>query len=288
MLAWFHTSQNMPDHNAIVFLKNNPAQSFKDVELGRLVMDNNGSPSWRIQYSKIIPVNEKPLWAHALDIAAQVPPPGAPNNPEMVIEDLKSRLSFYQDRFRIFLKELSIAGSGNTYPMDFYISAIINRNLSLTEAFIQLIGSKNFLAAAHLARPNLDNLLRLHAAFLTVNPNAFAIQIMKGAKVKSFKDKITQKSLSDAYLRKSVSQEYPWVDKVYTTTSGYIHFGHRHITPNTTVNEYDSSLSFIISPFDYKVSNRERIEALACMLQISLCIGIEIYTYIEAKRAFTS
>ena len=70
--------------------------------------------------------------------------------------------------------------------------------------------------------------MRFYAAFLVDNPHAYSTSVLKGIAVRDLRDRDNRK-LTDANLLHSLSQEYPWVARVYKETSGYIHFSSKHI-----------------------------------------------------------
>jgi hypothetical protein len=142
------------------------------------------------------------------------------------------------------------------------------------------------MAASHLVRPYLDNFLRLFAAHLVKNPHEFAHEVMKGKKVEEFFDKENQKqALKDWYLREKASESYPWINKVYKTTSGYIHFSAKHIyNPIVNVDLANSTIGTYLTKYDSEtVTDLNRIEAVLVMIEISNCILEYAYGWARTK-----
>lgn len=120
------------------------------------------------------------------------------------------------------------ADGGTLFPLDLLAQAVLNRSTNLVPAFVSLIESKNFIAAAPLLRLQIDNCIRFHGAWLVDDPHAFASAVLKGEQIRRLKDKKGNK-MSDRYLLENFAQEFPWVTKVYEQTSGYIHLSGAHI-----------------------------------------------------------
>jgi hypothetical protein len=118
--------------------------------------------------------------------------------------------------------------SETIYYPDMYIIAGLNRSLSLMRGFADLVASRNYISAAPLVRLQLDNALRAAAMAMVPNPHEFAQQVLCGKKVRQMRDRAGEK-LSDAYLCKCLSQQWPWIAKVYEHASGYVHLSDQHI-----------------------------------------------------------
>lgn len=125
-------------------------------------------------------------------------------------------------------KYLLTAANGYQYPFDLLAYAVLNRSLALVLGFTDLIKSPNFIAAAPLLRLQLDNCLRFYAGYLVSDLHDFALKILSGKAVKDQKSK-DGNTLTDNYLCRKISSEYPWVLDVYKNTSGYIHLSEKHI-----------------------------------------------------------
>ncbi|WP_208734739.1 hypothetical protein, partial [Corallococcus praedator] len=117
----------------------------------------------------------------------------------------------------------------------------MNRTLSLIDGYITLTRGENFLAAAHLIRPNLDNYLRFHAAWLVSDPHDFAGRIMSGEHVRKMKDK-TGAKMTDAYLVSTLKDEHDWLERVYEETSGFVHLSRQHVISSLRYSERDGGV----------------------------------------------
>lgn len=147
-----------------------------------------------------------------------------------------------------------------------------------------LIKSANYVTAAHLVRPHLDNYLRLYAAWLVDNPQDFAKQVWAGTLVLKIKDK-NGAPMTDAHLKSKAVKDYPWMEDVYNETSGFVHFSDKHIANATSLSkEKERTLETCISETDNNVTNQSKLEAILCMIEISNCIAQLIFGYVYTKR----
>lgn len=73
------------------------------------------------------------------------------------------------------------------------------------------------------------------------------------------------KRLSDAFLVKVCSTEYPWLPAVYENLSGYIHFSGPHIFDSVVnVGNKDNAVSFEVSDTDLKFPKFSWVEIFEC------------------------
>jgi hypothetical protein len=125
-----------------------------------------------------------------------------------------------------FLKEMQ--ADPTLYVADFVIYGALKRTLSLSDGFRGHIRERNFTCAGALLRLQLDTALRLYAAKLHRNPFAYAEAVFHGKPINRLKDRHGEK-MTDSYLAKRMSKEFPWVKKMYEELCDFIHFSNRHI-----------------------------------------------------------
>jgi hypothetical protein len=170
------------------------------------------------------------------------------------------------------------------FHMDFYVNSVINRSLSLLSGFCLLLRNKNFICAAHLVRIHLDNLLRLSAAWLVSEPHQFAKSIMDGKQINHLKDQ-KGNSLTDTFLVKNLKKDFPWIERVYLETSGFVHLSSKHIYSATRIKpNTDRTIELFVSKEDRFVEDKSRIEAIEAMIAISKGINHYIYGWVYTKR----
>jgi hypothetical protein len=286
-MKWYNIEDGeFPNLDEPVLLAKAPTTDFiKDCRLGRMVFkDTTSEKGWFVDNGDaVITVASRKYWAKIIE-----KPIGIPKTENQEI--LKDFLEGYMGVLRLFEKKFQklaacmITSGKGTYSLDYYISGILNRSLSLIYGFETLIGTANFLSAAHLVRPHLDNYLRLSAAWLVSDPHTFATNVWKGEVIRKMKDK-SGKFMTDAYLKDKAAEDYPWITDVYEATSGFIHFGEKHIRNATSLTtDKEESLTTFIGKVDNQVSYESKIEATSGMIEISNCIAKQVYGWIETKR----
>jgi hypothetical protein len=117
---------------------------------------------------------------------------------------------------------------GKLFPVDFFVIAAINRSMCLISGLKVLIEKNNFLCAAPLVRLQIDNAARLYAGTLVEKPHKLVEDMIKGVPINKQIDR-DGKRLNDAYLINKLSEELPWIKRVYKNASGYIHLSEKHI-----------------------------------------------------------
>ena len=170
------------------------------------------------------------------------------------------------------------------YPMDLLTTAVLNRSLSLTDGFVELIRGNNSLAAIHLVRLHLDSLLRYSAAWLVKDPHAFAMEVFSGKSIKKIKDK-TGALMTDAYLVKQLAEEYDWISGVYAETCGYVHLSQKHYQSalRKKAGEEDT-VEAIISKGDGFIPHGLKLDSAGAMFEITNCIYEYVFGWADTKH----
>ena len=162
-------------------------------------------------------------------------------------------------------------GTGR-FKSDLLCIGVIDRSLALTYGFTTLIRTLNFQAAAHLVRLHLDNYLRLSALFLVDDPETFAKYFHEGTKISEMTDR-DKKPMTDRYLKEKASLNHQWIDKVYTTTSGYVHLSPQHVMNSVRIVDPEKQLiGYMVGKTDRNVPDKAKIDATECMLEITRCV----------------
>ena len=181
------------------------------------------------------------------------------------------------------LSKVMMSSGRGIFPLDQLAIGVINRSLSLLSGFSLLLRNSNYIGAAHLARPHLDNYLRFFGAWLVNDPQDFAMQTLKGVRIEKIINRYG-KPLSDSNLIKYACKEYPWMKKVYHETSGFIHLSKKHIlTSGKVIDKEERTIQFAVSKFDKYVKDESRLEAIECMIEITNCIKKLIEGWIWTK-----
>lgn len=167
------------------------------------------------------------------------------------------------------------AADGRLYPLDLLVVAVMNRSVALLVGFCDLLEKRNFVAAAPLLRMQLDNLLRFHGAWLVDNPHEFAMGVLTGKRIKDLRDRDGNK-MSDNFLVKKISEQYPVLSSVYEHTSGYVHLSDKHVFNSMTAKE-GYKFNIKISTIDEFVPEATYLEAIHAFLEIT---GV-LFRYLE-------
>jgi hypothetical protein len=180
--------------------------------------------------------------------------------------------------------EMSQAHSGDVYPLDLYANGAINRSLALSAGFQSLVEQRNILCAGALLRLQIDTAIRFYAAFIVDDPHSFAMEVLKGVAVRELKDQSGQ-FMTDAYLVKCLKPQYDWIDRVYETTSGYIHMSDVHIASTFDgINHENRSVGISIGWEDTKQPESLYLEAIAAFCAATDMFARYLYGWIFTKN----
>lgn len=161
------------------------------------------------------------------------------------LEGLLVKIDQMRDRHLNLGKAMLEADGHKLFSLDFLAVAALNRSLSNSSAFTQLVRVQNYLVAASLVRLQLDTFLRFFASYLVSDPHEFATSVLAGTEVRKSKDR-SGALLTDRYLVDSVASEFPWAPSVYKSTSGFIHLSDKHIYSAIQSVHDDGTLSMHI------------------------------------------
>lgn len=176
----------------------------------------------------------------------------------------------------------TVGGLGEMF--DILAIAALNRSACLIEAFILLLEKRNFVSAAPLLRLQIDSCLRLYAYSLVSDPDAFAVEVLKGKSIRSLKS-AGGKDLTDAFLRKEFSKRAPWVDDVYEHTSGYIHLSEKHCYNAFSLRTgSDKHIEFKIGSGDYFVPDEVYEDAVDRFIQATNALSELIEEQTKGKE----
>lgn len=286
-ITWHNVDEGVfPEPHEPVLLARYPTNDLlKECRLGRLVLEDNSSEKgWFVEnYPGVITLTSRKYWTQLIEKPLGIPDTENQIVLEAWLKNYLSKLTSFEKKFQKLAECMFSSGKG-LYPLDYYISGILNRSLSLVYGFETLITSINFISAAHLVRPHLDNYLRLSAAWLVEQPHDFANRIWKGDVIRKIKDR-EGKLMTDAYLKEKAAIDYPWISNVYEASSGFIHFSNKHIMNATSLSpDKEDSLVTFIGKTDNNVSLHSKLESIICMIEISNCIVKQVFGWIDTKR----
>lgn len=190
------------------------------------------------------------------------------DNNTSIEEALAALLRLEEHQLELWQRMLRAYGSA-LYPLDLLATGASNRSAALCSGFRSLIKGRNIICAAPLLRLQIDTALRFYAAFLVDEPHGFASAVLKGIPVRKLKDK-TGKLMHDSYLISCLSKQYPWVAKVYETTSGYIHLSATHISlAIESTDEQTEDFEMQVGAGDKELPERTYVEAIEAFCAVT-------------------
>jgi hypothetical protein len=184
-------------------------------------------------------------------------------------EEAYASLTKDKDACAESLMKMTSGVNSGLYPLDFLMVAALNRASSQLSAVIELLRLKNFIVAASLLRLQLDSCLRIHGAWLVSDPHGYARQILKGVKISKLKS-ASGEVMHDMYLRNSLSKEFPWVNSVYESTSGFIHLSEKHILSSLRDFQVsDLKLTMVVSDRQDHISDEKYLELASAFSHVT-------------------
>lgn len=139
------------------------------------------------------------------------------------------------------------ADGGNIFEMDLIAIGVVKRSLMLIQGFLAMLRSENYLCAGPLLRMQLDNILRLYAASLFPSGSDTLKAFLKDMPLSRLKSP-DGKPLTDKELATRVGKMYPWLPRVYETTSGFVHFSGSAILSTVEDVSEDGSVRVVVGP----------------------------------------
>lgn len=144
------------------------------------------------------------------------------------------------------------ADGGKIFPLDILASAVIKRSMALISGFTTLVRTQNYTCATPLLRLQMDNCFRFFAAFIVDNPHEMAQQVLKGTPIRKIKDRSGQ-YMTDKHLVNMLSIKFEWMQRVYESTSGFIHLSDKHLFSVFDCTESNGLIGLRVSANDENV-----------------------------------
>jgi hypothetical protein len=174
------------------------------------------------------------------------------------------------------LRRLIQAGNNNMFQMDFLALAAGKRCVSTSAGFHRLILDFNLLCSRVLLRTHIDTALRFAAVSLVDNVDQFATDIFQGKRIDKLKD-ASGKQLRDKYLVEHFSLKLPWLQKVYESLSGYVHFSGSHVAASFGRFDQDGTVQLRIHADDAHFPEASWLEMVECFNETTMFF----HTYLE-------
>lgn len=194
------------------------------------------------------------------------------NNLEKKLEDYLSLLKDAPynliDVQSCYLKVIKNEFNDNI-PFTLFLSSIINRAISLNDAFVLLAEHNNYIAAISLVRLQLDNILAFYSIYLVADKNAYAKYIIDGNEATSFIG-IEGKPLRNSYVAKKMKKLVPNAVTFYKDMCGYIHLSKKFIQISAC-NIKEKNIEVSVGQYDF-FTIEEKVHITKDMYSIVICL----------------
>jgi hypothetical protein len=188
------------------------------------------------------------------------------------------RLAFLEKSRESHFKLASLAAIAGVRMDTILAWMVLKRSLSLVFGYTSLIRSSNFVSAVPLIRMQIDNLLRFRAAFLAPDISEFVASVIEGAEIRELRDADDHR-MTDHYLQRQFAMDYPWLESLYRSTSGYIHLSDAHFANAIRAKPGgERQIEAYIGPDDKMISPQIYAEATENMIRATY----ELLSFMEA------
>ena len=143
-------------------------------------------------------------------------------NNEEYNESLRERLHKLKE-LREAAKSVAKGIIGNTlYKEDLFFTSALDRSVALLDGIVDMLKVRNLMCVGILVRSQIDNCMRIFAAFIAEDKTAFMDGFLDGKRISDFKDDRGNK-MKDVVLRERLEAYDSRISDVYKKSSGYIH-----------------------------------------------------------------
>lgn len=137
--------------------------------------------------------------------------------------DLLSERLHKMKELRKVAKSVAKGIIGNTlYQEDLFFTSALDRSVALLDGIISMLKERNLACVGILVRSQIDNCMRIFAAFIAEDKTDFIDGFINGKKISDFKDDRGNK-MKDVILRERLEVYDSQISEVYKKSSGYIH-----------------------------------------------------------------
>lgn len=161
------------------------------------------------------------------------------------------------------------------YMEDLFFTSAIDRSVALLDGLATMLQLRNLTCAGIILRSQLDNCMRVFAAFIAEDRKKFIEDFMDGKKISQMKDNQGNK-MTDVNLRKRLSQYDNQLDTVYQNSSGYVHLSNKAFFMSTTIPEDKENT------FEFKVGLPIKEKANPILLE---CLDAFMH-YVKLQNVF--
>ncbi len=162
---------------------------------------------------------------------------------EEYMKELEKRLTDFRSA-RQNMKELAVAIIGDVlYKEDLFFTSAIDRSMGLLDGMIEMLKQRNLTCAGILVRTQVDNCMRVFAAFIAEDRTEFIDAFLKGEKIRNIKDNQGRK-MKDVVLKERLAEYDKYLKNVYDNSSGYIHLSSKAFHKSLQEHGSESGSSF--------------------------------------------
>ena len=162
-------------------------------------------------------------------------------NNEQYINKLEDRLQCL-DELRKEQVKICTAIIGDTlYKEDLFFSSAIDRSIALLDGVSGMLKQRNLACTGILLRAQIDNCMRVFAAFIAEDQATFIDGFIRGEEIRRMKDNHGKK-MTDHNLQERLAAYDGSVETVYKNSSGYVHLSDKAFFSSVTTsasNRYD-------------------------------------------------
>jgi hypothetical protein len=166
---------------------------------------------------------------------------------------------------------------------DFFLIGATKRAVAQSCGFRELIRFSNFPCAAGILRMQIDTCMRVNAFHLVTDIDEFARELFNGRRFNLLSD-ANRNKLTDKYLRNKLAVKYPWITKVYESSSDFVHLSMRHYySAVSSVNADTHEVRFLIAGSDPPRADEVYFEIVDTFFEVSKLLALELLGYFGAR-----
>ena len=197
--------------------------------------------------------------------------------------DIVDKLDLLSTDYKNLAKSIMKPGA-QVMKVDFIALSVLNRAISINDAFKTLVKKNNTFTALHLIRIQMDSLIRYNSILIAQDEN-YIDYVIDGKPINQFVD-LNKKQFSDFYLVENLNKTFAGIKILYQKYCGHIHFGKEQLEKVKTISENKQALFRVeIGNFEnYSLEERETF--VLDFISISLYLYKIIEDWVLTKHTF--
>lgn len=194
-----------------------------------------------------------------------------------VVENLDLLSTDYKNLAKNIMKQDTQVMKGDLVAL-----SVLNRAISINNAFRTLVKENNTFSALHLIRIQIDNLIRYYS-ILIAKDEKFIDYVLDGKPINQFKD-LNGNKLTDKYLAERLDEKIAGMLPLYIKYCNHIHFGKEHLERIKLISKNKKAHFRVeIGNFD-NYSLEERKTFIVDMITISISLYKIIQDWVLIKK----